>query len=170
MDESCGKCTPCRIGTKRMLEILERIAEGKGEHGDIDKLEDAGAEHQGQLALCGLGQTAPNPVLSTIKYFRDEYEAHIYEKRCPAGVLQEAAELRHRSRQVQGLHCLRARVCPAGAISGTVKEPHTIDHHQVPQVRRLHGEVQVRRDREAVTLRRSNHGTDDYLSPSTACR
>ena len=84
-DESCGKCPPCRIGTKRMLEILERICDGQGEEGDIERLEEL-AEGIKASALCGLGQTAPNPVLSTIKYFRDEYEAHIYEKRCPAGV------------------------------------------------------------------------------------
>ena len=84
VDESCGKCPPCRIGTRRMLEILERIVEGKGEDGDIEKLETL-AKNIKATALCGLGQTAPNPVLSTLKYFRDEYEAHIYEKRCPAG-------------------------------------------------------------------------------------
>ncbi len=84
VDESCGKCTPCRIGTRRMLEILERITEGKGEDGDIEKLETL-AKNIKASALCGLGQTAPNPVLSTLRYFRDEYEAHIYEKRCPAG-------------------------------------------------------------------------------------
>ena len=83
VDESCGKCTPCRIGTRRMLEILERIVEGKGEEGDIEKLE-ALAKNIKATALCGLGQTAPNPVLSTLRYFRDEYEAHIKEKRCPA--------------------------------------------------------------------------------------
>ena len=104
VDESCGKCTPCRIGTKRMLEILERIVEGKGEPGDIEKLETLGKNIK-ETALCGLGQTAPNPVLSTIKYFRDEYEAHIYEKRCPAASLPEAAELRHH-RQVPWMYCL----------------------------------------------------------------
>ena len=93
VDESCGKCTPCRIGTRRMLEILERIVEGKGEEGDIEKLE-ALAENIKATALCGLGQTAPNPVLSTLKYFRDEYEAHIKEKRCPAASLPGAAQLR----------------------------------------------------------------------------
>ena len=84
VDESCGKCPPCRIGTRRMLEILERITEGKGEDGDIEKLETL-AKNIKASALCGLGQTAPNPVLSTLRYFRDEYEAHIYEKRCPDG-------------------------------------------------------------------------------------
>ena len=85
VDESCGKCPPCRIGTRRMLEILDRITHGKGEDGDIEKLEKL-AKNIKASALCGLGQTAPNPVLSTLRYFRDEYEAHIYEKRCPAGV------------------------------------------------------------------------------------
>ena len=84
VDESCGKCPPCRIGTRRMLEILQRITRGEGQDGDIEKLE-ALAKNIKATALCGLGQTAPNPVLSTLQYFRDEYEAHIYEKRCPAG-------------------------------------------------------------------------------------
>ena len=92
VDESCGKCTPCRIGTRRMLEILERIVEGKGEDGDIEKLETL-AKNIKATALCGLGQTAPNPVLSTLRYFRDEYEAHIKEKRCPAASLPGAAQL-----------------------------------------------------------------------------
>lgn len=82
VDESCGKCTPCRIGTRRMLEILERITAGKGEDGDIEKLEEL-AKTIKSTALCGLGQTAPNPVLSTLRYFRDEYEAHIYGKALP---------------------------------------------------------------------------------------
>ena len=82
--ESCGKCTPCREGTKRMLEILERITNGKGEEGDIEKLEKLATSIKAG-ALCALGQTAPNPILSTLRYFRDEYEAHIKEKRCPAG-------------------------------------------------------------------------------------
>lgn len=85
VDESCGKCAPCRIGTKRMYEILDRITKGQGQPGDIEKLELL-AENIKASALCGLGQTAPNPILSTLRYFRDEYEAHIYEKRCPAGV------------------------------------------------------------------------------------
>lgn len=86
--ESCGKCTPCREGTKRMLEILTRITEGQGREGDIELLENL-AKNIKETALCGLGQTAPNPVLSTLKYFRDEYEAHIKEKRCPAGVCEK---------------------------------------------------------------------------------
>ena len=88
VDESCGKCTPCRIGTRRMLEILNRICDGKGEDGDIERLENL-AQNIKATALCGLGQTAPNPVLSTIKQFRHEYEAHIYDKHCPAGVCKK---------------------------------------------------------------------------------
>ncbi|MBR3796338.1 MAG: NADH-quinone oxidoreductase subunit NuoF, partial [Clostridia bacterium] len=125
VDESCGKCAPCRIGTKRMLEILERIVEGKGEDGDIEKLENL-ANTIKTTALCGLGQTAPNPVLSTLKYFRHEYEAHIYEKRCPAGVCSKLL-----SYVIDPMKCkgctMCARVCPAGAISGSVKQPHVIN-------------------------------------------
>ncbi|MEG0934757.1 MAG: NADH-quinone oxidoreductase subunit NuoF [Clostridia bacterium] len=125
VDESCGKCTPCRVGTRRMLEILNRICDGKGEDGDIEKLEHL-AENIKQTALCGLGQTAPNPVLSTIRHFRDEYEAHIYEKRCPAGVCHKL--LRYVIDPAKCKGCtLCARVCPAEAITGTVKSPHVID-------------------------------------------
>ena len=125
VDESCGKCAPCRIGTKRMLEILERIVEGKGEDGDIEKLENL-ANAIKATALCGLGQTAPNPVLSTIKQFRSEYEAHIYEKRCPAGVCQKLLQYVIDPAKCKGC-TMCARVCPAGAISGSVKQPHSID-------------------------------------------
>ena len=124
VDESCGKCTPCREGTKRMLEILERIVEGKGEPGDIEKLETLGKNIK-ETALCGLGQTAPNPVLSTIKYFRDEYEAHIYEKRCPAHHCQKLLNYVITGKCRGCTAC--TKVCPAGAISGTVKEQHKID-------------------------------------------
>ena len=124
VDESCGKCTPCRIGTKRMLEILERIVEGKGEPGDIEKLETLGKNIK-ETALCGLGQTAPNPVLSTIKYFRDEYEAHIYEKRCLAHHCQKLLNYVITGKCRGCTAC--TKVCPAGAISGTVKEQHKID-------------------------------------------
>ena len=125
VDESCGKCTPCRIGTRRMLEILDRITEGKGTLEDIDKLEEL-AYYIKENALCGLGQTAPNPVLTTIKYFRDEYEAHIKEKKCPAGECSDLIEYSIDADQCRGC-TLCARNCPVGAISGTVKQPHVID-------------------------------------------
>ncbi len=125
VDESCGKCTPCRIGTRRMLEILERITEGKGEEGDIEKLIELGNTIKA-TALCGLGQTAPNPVLSTIRYFRDEYEAHIREKRCPAGACKALAKI-----VIDPVKCvgcsLCSKKCPVGAISGTIKSPFVID-------------------------------------------
>ena len=124
VDESCGKCAPCRIGTRRMLEILNRIVEGKGEEGDIEKLELL-AKTIKATALCGLGQTAPNPVLSTLHYFRDEYEAHIREKRCPAHHCQALLQYVITDKCRGCTAC--ARVCPAGAISGTVKEQHVID-------------------------------------------
>ncbi len=124
VDESCGKCAPCRIGTRRMLEILNRIVAGKGEEGDIEKLELL-AKTIKATALCGLGQTAPNPVLSTLHYFRDEYEAHIKEKRCPAHHCQALLQYVITDKCRGCTAC--ARVCPAGAISGTVKEQHVID-------------------------------------------
>ncbi len=124
VDESCGKCAPCRIGTRRMLEILNRIVEGKGEEGDIEKLELL-AKTIKATALCGLGQTAPNPVLSTLHYFRDEYEAHIKEKRCPAHHCQALLQYVITDKCRGCTAC--ARVCPAGAISGTVKQQHVID-------------------------------------------
>ena len=125
VDESCGKCAPCRIGTKRMLEILERIVEGKGEDGDIEKLENL-ANTIKTTALCGLGQTAPNPVLSTLKYFRHEYEAHIYEKRCPAGQCKKLLTYKIDPAKCKGC-TLCARNCPANCISGKVREAHYID-------------------------------------------
>ncbi|MCR4576991.1 MAG: NADH-quinone oxidoreductase subunit NuoF [Clostridiales bacterium] len=125
VDESCGKCTPCRVGTRRMLDILNRICDGKGEDGDIERLEDL-AQSIKASALCGLGQTAPNPVLSTIKQFRNEYEAHIYEKRCPAGVCKNLMRYVIDPEKCKGC-TMCARNCPASCISGTVKQPHTID-------------------------------------------
>ncbi|MDR0396715.1 MAG: NADH-quinone oxidoreductase subunit NuoF [Oscillospiraceae bacterium] len=124
VDESCGKCPPCRIGTRRMLEILERIVEGKGEEGDIEKLETL-AKNIKATALCGLGQTAPNPVLSTLRYFRDEYEAHIKEKRCPAGHCQALLRYTINEKCVGCTAC--AKACPVQCISGKVKERHAID-------------------------------------------
>jgi len=126
VDESCGKCAPCRIGTKRMLEILERIVEGKGQDGDIEKLEEL-AQSIKTTALCGLGQTAPNPVLSTLKYYRHEYEAHIYEHRCPAGQCKALLNYKIDPDKCKGC-TLCARNCPANCISGKVREPHVIDN------------------------------------------
>ncbi|HZJ82701.1 MAG TPA: NADH-quinone oxidoreductase subunit NuoF [Clostridia bacterium] len=125
VEESCGKCPPCRIGTKRMLEILNKITSGKGEEGDIEKLEELG-EGIKIASLCGLGQTAPNPVLSTIKYFREEYEEHIRDKKCRAGVCQ--ALLQYTILEDQCKSCgLCAKVCPVNAISGEKKQPYVID-------------------------------------------
>lgn len=125
VSESCGKCTPCRIGTKRMLEILEKISEGKGELEDLDRLEEL-AKYIQANALCGLGQTAPNPILSTLEHFRDEYEAHIVDKRCPAGVCKALLNYVIDPDKCKG--CTKcARNCPAGAINGAVKQPHVID-------------------------------------------
>ncbi|NLC63294.1 MAG: NADH-quinone oxidoreductase subunit NuoF [Thermoanaerobacterales bacterium] len=124
-DESCGKCPPCRIGTKRMLEILERITNGEGEEGDIELLENL-AKSIKASALCGLGQTAPNPVLSTIRYFRDEYEAHIKEKRCPAKACKALIHYEIVADKCKGCG-LCVKVCPTSAISGEKKQPHVID-------------------------------------------
>ena len=123
--ESCGKCTPCRIGTKRMLEILEKISEGRGELEDLDRLEEL-AHYIQANALCGLGQTAPNPILSTMEHFRDEYVAHIVDKKCPAGVCKALLNFTIDPEKCKG--CTKcARNCPVGAISGAVKQAHVID-------------------------------------------
>ncbi|WP_456079473.1 NADH-quinone oxidoreductase subunit NuoF [Mogibacterium sp.] len=125
VSESCGKCTPCRVGTKRMLEILTRISEGKGEMEDLEKLEEL-ANFIQTNSLCGLGQTAPNPVLSTMRFFRDEYIAHIKDKTCPAGVCKKLLKYSIIEEKCKGC-TLCARNCPVDAISGAVKMPHVID-------------------------------------------
>ena len=125
VDESCGKCTPCRIGTKRLYEMLEKITRGEGTLEDLEKMEQL-CQYIKENALCGLGQTAPNPVLSTLRYFRDEYEAHVTEKRCPSGVCKHLLNYVILPDKCKGC-TLCAKVCPADAIHGTVKNPHVID-------------------------------------------
>ena len=125
VDESCGKCTPCRIGTKRLYEILEKITSGNGTMEDLDKMEELCYSIK-STALCGLGQTAPNPVLSTLKYFRDEYEAHVRDKVCPAGVCKKLVKYEIVADKCKGCS-LCAKKCPVGAISGEIKSPFTID-------------------------------------------
>ena len=125
VDESCGKCTPCRIGTKRMLEILQKICDGNGEEEDLEKLEKLALNIK-KSSLCGLGQTAPNPVLSTLKYFREEYLAHIRDKKCPAGECKALANYQISPELCKGCGLCK-RNCPVGAITGEVKGVHTID-------------------------------------------
>ena len=125
VDESCGKCTPCRVGTKRLYEMLDKITQGRGTLADLDKMEEL-CHYIKENALCGLGQTAPNPVLSTLRYFRDEYEAHVVQKTCPAGVCKKLVSYSILADKCRGC-TLCARQCPVNAISGTVKNPHVID-------------------------------------------
>ena len=125
VDESCGKCTPCRIGTKRLYEMLCKVTEGTATMEDLDKMEEL-CYYIKDNSLCGLGQSAPNPVLSTLKYFRSEYEAHVKEHRCPAGVCKSLLKYQIDPELCKGC-TLCARNCPANAISGTVKQPHEID-------------------------------------------
>lgn len=125
VDESCGKCTPCRVGTKRLLELLEKITDGRGTLEDIDKMEEL-CYYIKDNALCGLGQTAPNPVLSTLRYFRDEYIEHVVNKRCPAGVCKKLITYKIDPVKCKGC-TLCARNCPADAIEGQVKVAHSID-------------------------------------------
>ncbi|WRS28733.1 NADH-quinone oxidoreductase subunit NuoF [Oscillospiraceae bacterium MB08-C2-2] len=125
VDESCGKCTPCRIGTKRLYEMLDKISKGKGTMSDLDKMEEL-CYHIKENSLCGLGQTAANPVLSTLRFFRDEYIAHVQDKRCPAGVCKDLLSYLIIPEKCRGCTAC-ARVCPTGAISGSVKQVHLID-------------------------------------------
>ena len=125
VDESCGKCTPCRLGTKRLYEMLEKITSGNATMEDLDKMEKL-CYYIKNNSLCGLGQTAPNPVLSTLRYFKDEYIAHVKDKRCPAGVCQDLLTYKIIDIKCKGCTAC-ARGCPVGAISGTVKQPHSID-------------------------------------------
>lgn len=125
VDESCGKCTPCRIGTKRLYEMLEKITSGNATMEDLNKMEKL-CYYIKNNSLCGLGQTAPNPVLSTLRYFKNEYIAHVKDKRCPAGVCQDLLTYKIIDLRCKGCTAC-ARGCPVGAISGTVKQPHSID-------------------------------------------
>ncbi|WP_003543872.1 NADH-quinone oxidoreductase subunit NuoF [Desulfotomaculum nigrificans] len=143
-DESCGKCTPCRIGTKRMLEIMERITQGKGEMKDLEELEELAGDIK-DASLCGLGQTAPNPVLSTLRFFREEYIAHVRDKTCPAGVCRELTDF-----VVDPAKCIScgicAKACGVGAISGEKKKPFYIDRQKCIKC----GACQARCPKEAI--------------------
>ena len=128
VSESCGKCTPCRVGTKRMLEILTKICDGKGEEEDLEKLEVL-AENIKKASVCGLGQTAPNPVLSTMKYFKDEYRAHVIDHSCETMECKAMAKIAIDPDKCKGCH-LCTKVCPVNAIGGDVREIHYIDQEK----------------------------------------
>ena len=125
VEESCGKCPPCRIGTKRMYDILDKITKGKGELKDIDDLYELAAAIKAS-ALCGLGQTAPNPVLSTLRYFKDEYVAHVVDKKCPAGVCKDLLQYKIIASKCKGCSVC-AKNCPVGCIQGEIRSPYVID-------------------------------------------
>lgn len=128
VEESCGKCVPCRIGTQRLHEMLEKITSGKGEKGDIEKIEEL-SHHIIKSSLCALGQTAPNPVLSTLRFFRDEYEAHVNDKKCPAGVCKDLLQFVVVAEKCIGC-TLCKKVCPVNCIAGEVKQVHVIDQNE----------------------------------------
>jgi len=125
MDESCGQCTPCREGTREMVRLLDEITTGRGTPEHLSALQELSAVTR-DLSLCGLGKTSPNPVMSTLRYFRDEYEAHIYEKRCPAGVCKELIEFTINEAACNGCS-MCARQCPQKSITGDKRKPHVID-------------------------------------------
>lgn len=126
MDRSCRKCTPCRVGTSSLYDILCKVTDGTATMEDLDKMEEL-CYYIKENSLCGLGQTAPNPVLSTLHYFRDEYEAHVKEKRCPAGVCKKLLQYRIVADKAAKAVRSARETAPWGAISGTVKNPHVID-------------------------------------------
>ena len=154
VDESCGKCTPCRIGTRRLLEMLDRITEGKGKLEDLDEMEEL-CNYIKANSLCGLGQTAPNPVLSTYRYFKDEYIAHVRDKKCPAGVCKSLLSIVIDPEKCKGCTaCARSLPRRRDQRHGQGAPRHR--RRQVHQVRLLHGELQVRRYFQEI--RRNGNG------------